>query len=442
MPLAAPCGLPLQPWKSACAASRETEWILPTSGTSGPPKLVVHTLRTLTGAIGPAALQQWATFYDIRRYGGLQIFLRALAGRGSLTLSSADESIDAFLIRLGCAGVTHISGTPLSWRSADEREARRIDPAYVRLSGEVADDAVLAALRTLYPRARIEHAYASTEAGVAFAVDDGKAGFPAAWLESEGAVRMRIVDGALQLRSDRAALRFLSAGAPALADEEGFVDTKRHGRASRRSVVFLGRRGGIINVGGAKVHPEEVEAALNAHAAVRASRVFARANAITGALVVAEVVLRDEHASRSGFGARNPRRLPRASARAHDAGAVALRRRPADHRGGKARAPWIISSSPAPAAASASPSPNAWRATVFASSRSPAQQRGVGASVGERRRGRAQLRARSTSPTSPPSRPSCARCARGSGRSTGWSTTPAWARGACSPLCATPISRR
>jgi acyl-coenzyme A synthetase/AMP-(fatty) acid ligase len=302
MPLAAPCGLPLQPLKTARAASCETEWILPTSGTSGPPKLVVHTLRTLTGAIAPAALQQWATFYDIRRYGGLQIFLRALAGRGSLTLGSVDEGIDAFLIRLGRAGVTHISGTPSHWRKVlMSAEARRIDPAYVRLSGEVADDAVLAALRTLYPRARIEHAYASTEAGVAFAVDDGKAGFPAAWLESEGAVRMRIVDGALQLRSDRAALRFLGAGAPALADEEGFVDTGDMVERRGDRLFFLGRRGGIINVGGAKVHPEEVEAALNAHAAVRASRVFARANAITGALVVADVVLRDEHASEPGL---------------------------------------------------------------------------------------------------------------------------------------------
>ena len=57
---------------------------------------------------------------------------------------------------------------------------------------------------------------------------------------------------------------------------------------------FVGRRSGVINVGGAKVHPEEVEAALNAHGAVRASRVFARKSPITGALVFAEVVLRDE----------------------------------------------------------------------------------------------------------------------------------------------------
>jgi len=173
-------------------------------------------------------------------------------------------------------------------------QARRIDPDYVRLSGEIADDSVLAALRALYPCARVEHAYASTEAGVAFAVDDGKAGFPAAWLDNDGAVRMRIVDGALHLRSDRRALRFLGAGAPELADEEDFVDTGDMVERRGDRLFFLGRRGGIINVGGAKVHPEEVEAALNAHAAVRASRVFARKNPITGALVVADVVLRDE----------------------------------------------------------------------------------------------------------------------------------------------------
>jgi len=88
-------------------------------------------------------------------------------------------------------------------------------------------------------------------------------------------------------------LRYLGADAPALKDADGFVDTGDVVALNGDRYLFVGRRGGIINVGGAKVHPEEVEAALNAHAAVRASRVFARKSPITGALVAAEIVLRD-----------------------------------------------------------------------------------------------------------------------------------------------------
>jgi acyl-CoA synthetase (AMP-forming)/AMP-acid ligase II len=293
--LAAPCRLPLQRLDTPRAVCFETEWILPTSGTSGPPKLVVHTLRSLMSAIANAALHQWATFYDIRRYGGLQIFLRALIGRGSLSLSGDGESVGSLLARFGAAGITHISGTPSHWRKVlMSGEGSRIDPDYVRLSGEIADDALLGALRALYSRARIEHAYASTEAGVVFAVDDERAGFPTSWLNGGGAGQMRIVDGSLRVRSAGRALRFLGADAPPLADRDGFVDTgdiidRRGGR-----FYFVGRRGGVVNVGGLKVHPEEVEAALNAHAAVRASRVFARKSPITGSVVFAEVVLCDD----------------------------------------------------------------------------------------------------------------------------------------------------
>ena len=206
----AACRLPLQRLDTPRPASYETEWILPTSGTSGPPKLVIHTLRTLMGAIADAPLQRWATFYDIRRYGGLQIFLRAVSGQGSLSLGADGERVGSLLDRFGAAGVTHISGTPSHWRKVlMSGEGRRIDPEYVRLSGEIADDAVLGALRALYPRARIEHAYASTEAGVALAVDDGRAGFPASLLDGDGDVRLRVVDGSLHVRSNRCALGFL-----------------------------------------------------------------------------------------------------------------------------------------------------------------------------------------------------------------------------------------
>jgi acyl-coenzyme A synthetase/AMP-(fatty) acid ligase len=51
--------------------------------------------------------------------------------------------------------------------------------------------------------------------------------------------------------------------------------------------------GGVINVGGLKVYPEEVESVLNADPRVRMSLVRARRNPITGAVVVADVVLAD-----------------------------------------------------------------------------------------------------------------------------------------------------
>jgi len=106
--------------------SHDTEWILLTSGTTGAPKLVLHTLASLTSGIGPRRTAPgalvWSTFYDVRRYGGLQIFLRATLGGGSLVLSDPVESITDFLARAAAAGITHISGTPSHWRrDTDER---------------------------------------------------------------------------------------------------------------------------------------------------------------------------------------------------------------------------------------------------------------------------------------------------------------------------------
>lgn len=284
----------------------QTEWILLTSGTTGLPKMVVHTRSSLTGAITvgstPATPAMWSTFYDIRRYGGLQIFLRALLGGGSLVLSSAQEPPRDFLIRAGAHGVTHISGTPSHWRRAlMSPSARRIAPRYVRLSGEIADQAILDHLRAFYPEATIAHAFASTEAGVAFDVGDGLAGFPASLIGQQRAdVEMKIEGGSLRIRSARTAVRYLGHQGEPLTDRDGFVDTGDIVERRGDRYYFVGRRGGIVNVGGLKVHPEEVEAVINCHPKVRMSLVRSRKNPITGALVVADVVLRTEPACANG----------------------------------------------------------------------------------------------------------------------------------------------
>ncbi len=279
------------------AAPLPTEWVMLTSGTTGVPKMVVHSLAGLTASFAAKAPDPsvvWGTFYDIRRYGGLQIFLRAVLGGSSLVLSSAGEPVADHLDRLAGHGVTHLLGTPTHWRRAlMSPSIKKIAPRYVRLSGEIADQSILDGLRAAFPQAGVSHAFASTEAGVAFEVSDGVAGFPAAYVDAvRDGVEMKVEDGSLRIRSPRTASRYVGSTAP-LADKDGFVDNgdmvERHGDR----YVFAGRRGGIINIGGLKVHPEEIEAVINRHPQVRMSLVRSKRSPITGAVVIADVVLKD-----------------------------------------------------------------------------------------------------------------------------------------------------
>jgi acyl-coenzyme A synthetase/AMP-(fatty) acid ligase len=297
-----PCTRNMVPGNSDHAEHTETEWVLLTSGTTGVPKLVAHTLESLAGAIRPDSGSSesvvWSTFYDIRRYGGLQIFLRAVLTGTSMVLSSAQESTADFLARVASNGVTHISGTPSHWRRAlMSPSAQFIAPRYVRLSGEIADQSILNHLHSAYPQARIAHAFASTEAGVAFVVNDETAGFDQNVIENTPGVEMKVEDRTLRIRSARTARCYLGAGAPILKGADGFVDTGdivdlRDGR-----YYFAGRRDGVINVGGLKVYPEEIEAVINRHPEVHMSLVRTKKNPITGSLVVADVVLKGVHES-------------------------------------------------------------------------------------------------------------------------------------------------
>jgi acyl-coenzyme A synthetase/AMP-(fatty) acid ligase len=286
-----------QPANVTRSCGEPTEWILLTSGTTGTPKLVLHTLHSLGGALpqqsSSGAGVIWSTFYDIRRYGGLQIYLRAVLSRSPLVLSSAGEATPQFLARAASAGVTHISGTPSHWRRAlMSGDATILKPQYVRSSGEVADQALLDNLRAAYPNARIAHAFASTEAGVAFDVNDGRAGFPRALIdEPSGDIALKVEDHTLRIRSGRNAARYLGSVPNVLVSGDGYVDTGDMVELVDGRYYFRGRTGGVINVGGLKVYPEEVESILNADPRVRMSLVRSRRNPITGAVVVADVVL-------------------------------------------------------------------------------------------------------------------------------------------------------
>lgn len=273
---------------STATRDRATTWLLATSGTTGVPKTIAHTLATLTRNMraGPRGDDfRWGSLYGLRRFAGLQVFLQSFLAATPLVLHDESASADATLARLADAGVNALSGTPSMWRKLSMHPAfDRLDLRQVTLGGEIVDQGVLDLLMRRFPSARITHIYASTEAGVGFVVRDGRAGFPASFLDTPpSGVALRVDDeGHLWL-----APAPTSPGAePAWLDSG---DVVRLGEAGERW-RFLGRANGSINVGGSKVMPEEVEAVIEELDEVAVVQVRGKRSTILGHLVEAVVV--------------------------------------------------------------------------------------------------------------------------------------------------------
>jgi acyl-coenzyme A synthetase/AMP-(fatty) acid ligase len=117
-------------------------------------------------------------------------------------------------------------------------------------------------------------------------------GFPCSVLERTPGVEMKVENDSLRIRSPRTASRYLNELHGPLKDADGFVDTTDILDLRNERYYFVGRRDGVINVGGLKVHPEEVEEVINRHPKVRMSLVRTKKSSMIGSVVVADVVLR------------------------------------------------------------------------------------------------------------------------------------------------------
>jgi acyl-coenzyme A synthetase/AMP-(fatty) acid ligase len=278
--------------------------ILTTSGTTGKPKIVLHDLERLFGRIRRPKTDtksvRWLLTYHPGSFAGMQVMLTAVSTRGEL-IATARRNVAQLAEAAFEYRATHISGTPTFWRSflLDVIPLPlQLPLQQITLGGEAADQRTLDQLRTAFPGARISHIYASTEAGALFAVNDGRAGFPAQWLtDGVDGTQLRIREGVLEVLSPRAMRSYLKDGAlkdgalvVGLAENE-WIKTGDLVELVDGRVMFRGREDNLINVGGAKVTPEEVETALLKVPCVRESRVYAVRNPLTGALVAADVVL-------------------------------------------------------------------------------------------------------------------------------------------------------
>tara|TARA_Y100000590_G_scaffold400243_1_gene484161 strand:- start:1756 stop:3114 length:1359 start_codon:yes stop_codon:yes gene_type:complete len=275
-----------------------TRWLIATSGTTGSPKLVSHTFSSLT-LTTKFNIEQgkniiWGMLYDFSRFAGLQVLLQSLVSGSKLIAPNHEDSlinkINSF-IQNKC---THLSATPTLWRKIlMTPKSKEINLVHATLGGEIADDRILSSINLQYPKARVVHIFASTEAGVAFSVSDKKSGFPKSYLnEPPQGIGIKIEKNKLFIRNEHVHKKYLGND-KVFGSKDGWIDTGDMVHITNDRILFRGREDGIINVGGDKVYPEEIENVLLNHPLVASVKVYAKSNPITGSLVAADVILVD-----------------------------------------------------------------------------------------------------------------------------------------------------
>lgn len=286
---------PLAPLEAAQTPTRPATVILETSGTTGAPKAVPHRLGDLIARIHPGddAAAVWLLSYDAGGFAGLQVLLTAMtAGHLLVTPPVSQEKADIPTLAALAErwGVTHLSGTPSFWRGLLMTGAEPPLRA-LTLGGETADQGLLDRLAARFPAARIRHIYASTELGSVFAVGDGRAGFPAAWLEDRPAPPPP-APAPVPNAARRPRLR-VDGGRLWVCPPTGgdWSDTGDAVAIRGDRVLFLGRADGTLNIGGTKVAPEEVEGLILAQAGVADAAVIPHPSPLTGWILTAEVVI-------------------------------------------------------------------------------------------------------------------------------------------------------
>ncbi len=286
-------------WAAADTAPAPTDaspgpLLVLTTGTTGLPKAARHEWARLTGGVrhrDPDPERRWLLAYNLNQFAGIQVLLHALASGSTIVVPASIQPRDA-VEAMEAQRVTHASATPTFWRfvvgTLDAATAARIPLQQITLGGEAVPAPVLDQLAELWPAARVSQVYASTEFGSGVSVTDRRSGLPISVLDRgrDADVQYRVVDDQLQARSNVGMLGYL--GADEVGD--GWMPTGDLVEIVDDRIVFAGRVGDTINVGGVKVHPLPIEEAVATVPGVKMAKAYGRSNPVSGNIVALDVV--------------------------------------------------------------------------------------------------------------------------------------------------------
>jgi long-chain acyl-CoA synthetase len=265
--------------------------VLFTSGSTGEPRAVLHDCeRLLDGFRAARAARRSILFLALDHIGGFNTFLSLLTAGGTAVLLE-ERGPQAVCGAIERHRAELLPTTPTFLRMLlVSRAYLEHDLASLRLityGAEPMPESTLSRLREVLPEVRLLQTYGLSELGIPRTRSRAS---DSLWVQVGGpGCETRVVDGVLFLRAATSMVGYLNAPSP--FDPEGWFNTGDEVSVDGDFLRIHGRRSEIINVGGEKLHPAEVESILLEMDNVREAVVWGKASPVTGQLVAATLRL-------------------------------------------------------------------------------------------------------------------------------------------------------
>jgi long-chain acyl-CoA synthetase len=263
------------------------------SGSTGAPKAIVHDLAAVLEKFRQIRQKKTTlTFLLFDHIGGIDTMLNTFASGGTIvTVPERTPEAVADAIQAERVHTLPTSPTFLNWfLMSGVAETRDLSSLKVIAYGtEPMPESTLRRLHDVFPDVSLVQTYGMSELGV---LRSRSKSSDSLWLKFTGeGFQIKIVDGILWVKAETAMLGYLNA--PDLFDAEGWLNTQDAVEVDGEYLRILGRATDLINVGGQKVYPAEVENALLALDNVREVAVFGKAHPMMGQIVAARFNLKE-----------------------------------------------------------------------------------------------------------------------------------------------------
>ena len=155
-------------------------------------------------------------------------------------------------------------------------------------------ESTLKRFNALFPGVQLLQTYGLSEIGILRSKSKSS---DSLWVKVGGeGFETRVVDGILQVKAESAMLGYLNAPSP--FTEDGWFVTGDRVEVDGQYLKILGRQSEIINVGGEKVYPNEIESVIQELDNVAEATVYGERNAITGNIVCTSIRLKNQEDSK------------------------------------------------------------------------------------------------------------------------------------------------